>query len=156
VNKVAIPIAVTVDYVRLGTVVRYVAGNHDEFLRRYMDEFRTALTGHIEIADEFIHRTADDRELLVIHGDMFDQVTLDIRWLSVLGDRAYEVLLGLNTAINWCRRRLGLKYKSYSQYMKQNVKRALNYVHRFEDIISIHPEVRLRGRYLRSHSYASD
>jgi len=124
--------------VKRGTVVRYVAGNHDEFLRRYLDEFRTALTGHIEIADEFVHRTADGRRLLVIHGDMFDQVTLDVRWLSMLGDQAYEVLLGLNTAVNWCRRRLGLKYKSYSQYMKQNVKRAMNYVHRFEDIISLH------------------
>jgi UDP-2,3-diacylglucosamine pyrophosphatase LpxH len=69
---------------------------------------------------------------------MFDQVTLDVRWLSMLGDQAYEVLLGLNTAVNWCRRRLGLKYKSYSQYMKQNVKRAMNYVHRFEEIISLH------------------
>ena len=37
--------------VKRGTVVRYVAGNHDEFLRNYMEEFRTALTGHIEIAE---------------------------------------------------------------------------------------------------------
>ncbi len=31
--------------VKHGTTVRYVAGNHDEFLRNYMEEFRTALTG---------------------------------------------------------------------------------------------------------------
>jgi len=124
--------------VKRGTVVRYVAGNHDEFLRNYMEEFRTALTGHIEIADEFIHETADGRRLLVIHGDIFDQVQINARWLSALGDRAYSVLLALNTGANWCRRRLGLKYKSYSLYMKQNVKRALNYVSSFEELMAMH------------------
>jgi UDP-2,3-diacylglucosamine pyrophosphatase LpxH len=124
--------------VKRGTLVRYIAGNHDEFLRNYMEEFRTALTGHIEIADEFVHETADNRRLLVLHGDIFDQVSLDIRWLSALGDRAYSALLIMNTAINWCRRRLGMKYKSYSLYMKQNVKRAMNYVQSFEEMMTMH------------------
>ena len=128
--------------VKRGTVVRYVAGNHDEFLRNYMEEFQTALTGHIEIADEFVHRTADDRRLLVIHGDIFDQFTMNMRWLSALGDRAYSVLLVMNTMANWCRRRLGLKYKSYSLYMKQNVKRAVNYVNSFEEMMALHTRKR--------------
>ncbi len=128
--------------VKRGTTVHYVAGNHDEFLRNYLEELRTALTGHIEIADELVHHTADGRRLLVIHGDIFDQFTLNIRWLSALGDRAYSVLLALNTTINWFRRRLGLKYKSYSQYMKQNVKRAVNYVNSFEELMTVHARKR--------------
>jgi UDP-2,3-diacylglucosamine pyrophosphatase LpxH len=122
-------------------VVRYVAGNHDEFLRNYMEEFQTALTGHIEIADEFVHHTADDHRLLVIHGDIFDQ-TMNMRWLSSLCDRMYSMLLVMNTAVNWCRRRLGLKYKSYSLYMKQNVKRAVNYVNSFEEMMALHTRKR--------------
>ena len=106
----------------MGRSVRYVAGNHDEFLRDYMDELQTALTGHIEIADEFLHTAADGRQLLVIHGDKFDGVSVGMPWLAMLGDRAYSLLLALNTTGNWCRRKLGLKYKSYSLYMKQNVK----------------------------------
>ena len=50
--------------VKRGTIVRYAAGNHDEFLRNYMDELQMALTGHIEIADEFVHTTADGRMLV--------------------------------------------------------------------------------------------
>ena len=128
--------------VKHGTTVRYVAGNHDEFLRNYMEEFRTALTGHIEIADEFVHRTADGRRLLVIHGDIFDAVSINIPWLAGLGDRAYSVLLALNTGVNWLRRKLGLKYKSYSLFMKQNIKRAVNYVNSFEEMMTLHTRKR--------------
>lgn len=128
--------------VKRGTVVRYAAGNHDEFLRNYMDEFQTALTGHIEIADEFLHVTADGRRLLVIHGDKFDGVSINMPWLARWGDRAYILLLALNTTINWCRRKLGLKYKSYSLFMKQNVKRAVNYVNSFEDLMAVHTRKR--------------
>lgn len=128
--------------VKRGTVVRYVAGNHDEFLRNYMDELQTALTGHIEIANEFLHDAADGRKLLVIHGDLFDTLSINMPWLSHFGDRAYSVLLMLNTAANWIRRKLGLKYKSYSQYMKQNVKRAVNYVNSFEEMIALHTRKR--------------
>jgi UDP-2,3-diacylglucosamine pyrophosphatase LpxH len=128
--------------VKHGTTVRYVAGNHDEFLRNYMDELQTALTGHIEIADEFVHSAADGRQLLVIHGDKFDGVSLNLPGLALLGDRAYSLLLALNTAGNWGRRKLGLKYKSYSLFMKQNVKRAVNYVSKFEELMALHTRKR--------------
>lgn len=124
--------------VKRGTVVRYVAGNHDEFLRNYMDELQTALTGHIEIADEFLHQTPDGRQLLVIHGDKFDGVSINMPWLAKFGDRAYSALLAVNTSLNWCRRKLGLKYRSYSQIMKQNVKRAVSYIHGFEEMMVLH------------------
>ncbi len=128
--------------VKRGTTVRYVAGNHDEFLRNYMEELQTALTGHIEIADEFVHHTADGRRLLVIHGDIFDSVSINMPWLARWGDRAYSLLLALNTVGNWCRRKLGLKYQSYSLYMKQNVKRAVNYVNSFEEMMALHTRKR--------------
>jgi UDP-2,3-diacylglucosamine pyrophosphatase LpxH len=129
--------------VKHGTTVRYVAGNHDEFLRNYMDELQAALTGHIEIADELVHACADGRRLLVIHGDKFDGVSIGMPWLALLGDRVYSLLLTLNTVSNWVRRKLGFKYKSYSLYMKQNVKRAVNYVARFEELMAMH--TRMRG-----------
>ena len=128
--------------VKRGTVVRYVAGNHDEFLRNYMDELQTALTGHIEIADEFLHHAADGRKLLVIHGDKFDGVSLNMPWLARLGDRAYSGLLAANTICNWWRRKLGLKYKSYSLFMKQNIKRAVNYINCFEELMALHTRKR--------------
>jgi UDP-2,3-diacylglucosamine pyrophosphatase LpxH len=128
--------------VKRGTVVRYAAGNHDEFLRNYMDELQTMLTGHIEIADEFLHRTADGRQLLVIHGDLFDTLSITMPWLAGFGDRAYALLLAVNSAANWVRRKLGLKYKPYSQFMKQNVKRAVNFINSFEEMIALHTRKR--------------
>jgi UDP-2,3-diacylglucosamine pyrophosphatase LpxH len=124
--------------VKHGTTVRYVAGNHDEFLRGYMDELQTALTGHIEVGNEFVHDTPEGRRLLIVHGDQFDGVSLTMPWLAGLGDRAYSLLLALNSLGNWGRRKLGLKYKSYSLMLKQNVKRAVNYINNFEDLMAAH------------------
>jgi UDP-2,3-diacylglucosamine pyrophosphatase LpxH len=78
----------------------------------------------------------------VIHGDKFDGVSINMPWLAGLGDRAYSLLLALNTTINWCRRKLGLKYRSYSLFMKQNVKRAVNYIHSFEELMAMHTRKR--------------
>ena len=87
-------------------------------------------------------RRADGRQLLVIHGDKFDGVSINMPWLAHFGDRAYAALLALNTGINWCRRKLGLKYRSYSQLMKQNVKRAVSYIHGFEEMMALHTRKR--------------
>ena len=72
-----------------GTEVIYVTGNHDEFLRRYS----SLLLGNIQLVDEAVHVTADGRQLLVIHGDQFDNVVLYHKWIAFLGDGAYTLLL---------------------------------------------------------------
>lgn len=57
------------DLLKRGTIVRYTPGNHDEFLRDFIDSL-----GSVQIADEFIHTTADNRQLLVMRGDQFDAI----------------------------------------------------------------------------------
>ena len=47
--------------------------------------------GGIVVADRAIHETADGRSFLVIHGDQFDAIVHNVRWLAYLGDRAYDV-----------------------------------------------------------------
>ena len=75
---------------RKGTKVIYVPGNHDEPLRDYTDmQF-----GGVTILDETIHDTADGRRLLIMHGDKFDGIVKYARWLAILGDQAYNLLLG--------------------------------------------------------------
>lgn len=51
--------------IRRGSMLVYVAGNHDEFLRRYTD---TEL-GNMSLVDQATHETADGKRLVVIHGD---------------------------------------------------------------------------------------
>ena len=124
---------------RKGTRVIFVPGNHDEFARRYVGhEF-----GGIEVAEDWIHVTADGRRLWVTHGDLFDGVVQCAKWLAHAGDRMYELTLRLNRHLNSLRARLGLPYWSLSGYLKQKVKRAVSYVGDFEAAVA--REARRRG-----------
>jgi UDP-2,3-diacylglucosamine pyrophosphatase LpxH len=124
---------------RKGTRVIYVPGNHDEFARSYLGHN----FGGIDVAEEWIHTTADGRRLWVTHGDFFDGVVQCAKWLALVGDWAYTLTLRLNVQFNRLRARLGLPYWSLSNYLKQRVKRAVSYVSDFESALA--REARIRG-----------
>ena len=124
---------------RKGTRVVFIPGNHDEFARKYLQHN----FGGIEVAEDWIHETADGRKLWITHGDLFDGVIQCARWLAVLGDSAYEFTLKLNRHLNSLRARLGLPYWSLSRYLKLKVKRAVSYVSDFEAAVA--REARQRG-----------
>jgi UDP-2,3-diacylglucosamine pyrophosphatase LpxH len=114
-----------------GTRVVYLPGNHDEFLREYLGTY----FGEVEIIDRTIHTTALGKTYLVIHGDQFDVVVMNAKWLAHVGDWAYNFALRVNIAINWTRRRLGLQYWSLSAWAKQKVKNAVSIIGRFEEAL---------------------
>lgn len=115
-----------------GTRVVFVAGNHDEMFRDYAG----FSFGGIELQLEAIHVTADGRRLLITHGDSFDGVVLYARWLAVLGDQAYGLLLRANVLVNAVRRRLQLPYWSLSAHLKRKVKNAVQYIGSFEEAVA--------------------
>ncbi len=124
---------------RHGERVVFIPGNHDEALRDYCG----IIFGEIEVVDELIHETADGRRFLLIHGDVFDQVTRHHRWVAVLGDKAYDLLVRLNHWLSWCRRKLGLAgYWSLAGYAKRKVKTALNFIFDFEESAIHHAKER--------------
>lgn len=113
---------------RKGTRVVLVPGNHDAFLREYLD-----LTfGDVIVCDRVVHQTADGRRLLVVHGDEFDGLVNCARWLALLGDSAYTLALRLNRWLNAVRGRLGYNYWSLSAYLKHKVKNAVRFIADFE------------------------
>ena len=115
---------------RHGERIVFIPGNHDEVLRDYPG----VSFGGIEVHEEAIHTTADGRRLLLIHGDIFDQVTRHHRWVAVLGDMAYTQLVRLNLWLSWVRRKLGRSgYWSLAGYAKRKVKTALNFIFDFEE-----------------------
>ena len=124
---------------RKGTRVIYIPGNHDEFARTYGNNN----FGGIEVAEDWLHITADGRRLWITHGDLFDGVIQCARWLAYVGDSLYEFTLRLNRHLNSLRARLGLPYWSLSQYLKLKVKRAVSYVSDFEHAVA--REARRRG-----------
>src|SRR5688572_28401236 len=75
-----------------GTRVIYVPGNHDEVFR----ELSGSVFGNLEIHGEYVHRTADGRTLLVLHGDEFDGVVKCSPWLAKLGATVYDFTLRMN------------------------------------------------------------
>jgi len=115
---------------RHGDRVVFIPGNHDEALRDYCG----IVFGDIEVVDELVHEMADGRRFLLIHGDVFDQVTRHHRWVAVLGDKAYDLLVRLNLLLSWGRRKLGISgYWSLAGFAKRKVKKALNFIFDFED-----------------------
>ncbi len=113
---------------RKGSRIIYIPGNHDEFLRGYYGTH----FGGIEVVEQAVHDGADGRKYLVIHGDMFDLVVQNARWLAHLGDHAYDFAIFVNRWVNKVRSKFGAPYWSLSQWAKQKVKNAVNYIGAFE------------------------
>jgi UDP-2,3-diacylglucosamine pyrophosphatase LpxH len=122
----------TLRKVRNGTRVIYVPGNHDEWLRDYV----SLHFGGIEVVEEAVHVTADGRRLLVIHGDWFDLIVKNARWLALLGDHAYTLAVWVNHHFNKVRRLFGYDYWSLSAFLKLRVKNAVQYIGSFADALS--------------------
>ena len=50
--------------------------------------------------NEDTHQLADGRKVLITHGDEFDAVIINARWLAKVGSALYEYLLKLNNVFN--------------------------------------------------------
>ena len=116
---------------RKGTKLIYIPGNHDENFR----DFVNLRFGKVAILEETIHTSATGKRYLVLHGDKFDGVVCFAPWLAKLGDSAYEASMSLNAGINRVRRFFRLPYWSLSAYLKFKVKKAVEFVSRFEDAV---------------------
>lgn len=123
-----------------GTKVVYVVGNHDEFLRPWLKHKLTV--GNISVTNQSVYTDAHNRKWLVTHGDLFDQVTRHWRWVSVLGDYAYTMLLASNGIVHKVRSLFGLGYWSLSKYIKAHTKQAVNFIYKFEEHLT---------KYARDH-----
>lgn len=125
---------------RKGVKVVFVPGNHDEVLREHCGiDF-----GDIALRTEYLHTTADGKRYLLLHGDEYDQVTRHHRWVAVLGDIAYNLLVRINGWLSRARRLLRIPgYWSLAGYAKRRVKTAVSFIYDFEDSV-IHA-TRARG-----------
>lgn len=114
------------------TKVIYVPGNHDELLR----DFDGANFGNIDIRHEVIHTTADNKKILILHGDQFDGLIAASPMIAKIGSRLYDWLLKANSWVNFCRRKLGFSYWSLAGCLKHKVKNAVQYINNFEQAVA--------------------
>lgn len=109
-----------------------VPGNHDEALREYIG----VSFGGITVVREYVHVASDGRRYALLHGDEYDQVTAYHRWVSILGDISYTLLVRLNRALSVIRRKLGVSgHWSLADYAKRNVLRAVSFISDFENSV---------------------
>ncbi len=124
---------------RHGEKVFFIPGNHDEAMREYVG----TSFGDVMVMSEYVHTAADGRRYLLIHGDAFDQVTLHHRWVAILGDISYNLLVRLNVYLSWMRRTLKRPgYWSLAGYAKRRIKTALTFIFNFEDSVIYHARER--------------
>lgn len=124
---------------RHGEQVFLIPGNHDEALRDYLG----ITFGDIRVEGEWQHTAVDGRRYLLIHGDEFDQVTRHHRWVALLGDISYNLLVWINVHLSRLRRRLGWAgHWSLAGYAKRKIKKALQFIFDFEDSVAHHARSR--------------
>ncbi len=108
---------------RRGVKVVLLPGNHDQF---HLDLVET-LFGAIRVETRLIHRTAEGRAMLVLHGHQFDESYNASRWPSRMGSRAYTLSLKINEwyarerlkraqRARWLRERLGNFIKFLTEF----------------------------------------
>ena len=105
-------------YSKNGVKVTYIPGNHDEFLRDYL-EFTF---GNITIQDEVVFN-----DTYITHGDLYDGV-VKLKWLGVLGSVGYDLAISIDRRL----KKLGFK-RSLSKFLKDKVKEAVKFITSFED-----------------------
>jgi len=108
--------------------VIYCRGNHDDIL----DRFLPLAFGPVNFVKEHIHHGLNGEKYLVVHGDGFDSVSTNHKWLAVLGAVGYDSMLSLNRLYNRYRAWRGLGYYSLSQKVKARVKSAVKFVDNYE------------------------
>lgn len=110
-----------------GTKVHYLTGNHDEMVRKF-GEFSV---GNLEI-DNKLKLDIDGKKAWIFHGDIFDVTMKHSRWLAKLGAVGYDILILINSVVNFISSKLGRGKISLSKKIKNGVKSAIKFIGDFE------------------------
>ena len=111
-----------------GTKIHYITGNHDEMFRK----FANFSIGNFHIQNKLVLKL-DTGTAWIFHGDVFDTTMKHSKWVAKLGGKGYDLLILLNTCINWISVKLGREKISLSKKVKDSVKGIIKYVNNFEN-----------------------
>lgn len=118
-----------VNQIAKGVHVHYIAGNHDEMLRKFVG-FNL---GSFSISNKLLLPLKDGANAWIFHGDVFDVTMKHSKWLAKLGAIGYDSLILLNQFVNFVSIHFLKRGKiSLSKKIKNSVKKALTYINDFE------------------------
>ena len=110
-----------------GTKVTYLTGNHDEMLRKFAG-FRL---GSFQIDNKKV-LTLHGQSAWIFHGDVFDVTMQYSKWIAKLGAWGYDLLILINTFVNFLSKLVGKGKISLSRRVKDSVKSAVKFINNFE------------------------
>lgn len=116
-------------HIARGTEVYYLTGNHDELLRKFSD----FTLGNFHLRDKLILEL-DGKKAWLFHGDVFDASMKHAKWLAKLGGIGYDLLILINSLINWALNKMGREKMSFSKKVKASVKSAVSFISDFEKV----------------------
>ena len=109
------------------TKVVYLTGNHDEMMRK----FSGFKLGAFRVDNKLLLKL-NSKKTWIFHGDVFDVTMKHARWLAKLGAVGYDLLILINTFVNFLLTRFGYNKISLSKRIKDSVKTALQFIDNFE------------------------
>ncbi|MFO7719650.1 MAG: UDP-2,3-diacylglucosamine diphosphatase [Gillisia sp.] len=109
--------------------VYYVTGNHDEMLRKFVG-FKM---GSLQIVNKVV-LNLDGKKAWFFHGDVFDVIMQNSKWLAKLGAKGYDTLILINRLFNHLSEKMGRGKLSFSKKIKNSVKSAVKFINDFEQI----------------------
>jgi UDP-2,3-diacylglucosamine pyrophosphatase LpxH len=75
----------------------------------------------------------DGKKTWIFHGDIFDATTKgSAKIIAKLGGHGYDLLIMMNSAINWALKLMGKEKMSFSKKVKNSVKKAVSWIGNFE------------------------
>jgi len=123
-----------------GTRVIYITGNHDEMMRRYSD----MQIGDFQITDKMVMEI-NGKMTWIFHGDVFDATTKgSAKLLAKFGGHGYDLLILMNSFINYFLRLMGREKMSFSKRIKNSVKKAVSWIADFEQTAA---ELAIENKY---------
>jgi UDP-2,3-diacylglucosamine pyrophosphatase LpxH len=124
-----------------GVKIYYIAGNHDEMLRK----FQGFKMGSFTIVNKVVLDLEDGKKAWFFHGDVFDVTMQHSKWLAKLGAAGYDGLILLNRFTNFILEKVFRKGKlSFSKRIKNSVKGAVKFINDFEQTVA---DIGINNRY---------
>lgn len=117
------------------TKVIYIAGNHDERLRKM--DLSGSKHWNIHFADSLIYTDRRDRRFFIIHGDQFDPAFLREKAtiLYHIGDTLYDGMIEVNAVASKVAHKLLKQHFSAAAYLKNKTKNLVKVIGNFTDAV---------------------
>jgi len=132
---------------RKNTHITFIPGNHDEFLRSFCDN----QFGNVSLLKNDVYVSGTGKKYIVMHGDEFDAVITNAKWLSHMGSWAYDQSIALNVLLTRIRNIFGLPYWSLSKWLKYKVKEAVNFIGSYEENLSSYAKAKSADGIICGH-----